>query len=196
LLIAFCIFIIRFFFIFFSKSEPVIPNQQESHQKTTQKRTESEHVGPVRPPRTISNETKDVRNHKRMDKDFEHLGKYFPQWLGGMAMTAAEQGAMDKLSDINGVLGFVFSFVLLLFVFFAHRHIDKIMGDDICIQCNSEVIPIKNGDDGYDKKCVNPNCAIYYVFVSCLSMYDIDRFRIKGRNEIQNDINNPVVQVF
>jgi hypothetical protein len=53
-----------------------------------------------------------------MSDKFEHLGKYFPQWLGGVAMTAAEQGALDKLSNINRVTEYVFC------LFFYCLHID------------------------------------------------------------------------
>jgi hypothetical protein len=70
------------------------------------------------------------------------------------------------------------------------------MGEDICIQCNSKVISVQKKEGGYDQKCVNPKCSVYYVLVKSHLMYDIDRFPVKGKNEMQNRITDGKVQVF
>jgi hypothetical protein len=70
------------------------------------------------------------------------------------------------------------------------------MGEDKCIQCNNKVIPVKKEGGGYNQKCVNPNCSVYYVLEKTHFMYDIDRFPVIGKNEIRKRITDAEVQVF
>jgi hypothetical protein len=106
--------------------------------------------------------------------------------------TKTEQSALNKLSDKDYALEY------LLYYFYFILFLDTLtkLKKKNCIECDTDLKRIKFPKGRIWMKCLNRDCSLCYVLTKDDSTYDIDRWRIKGKNKIKKIIKNEDVQVF